>query len=268
MNTKFAVAVVLTAILASVFALPQVFAEEVKVSITPGANTKTTDAFSPNPVKVNVGDMVTWTNDDTTPHTATSGTPANGPDGKFGGTADAGGTILVKGKTESFTFTEAGTFPYFCTLHPNMVGSVEVAAGGGPGPTMMTSTAKGTLDGKSYEITASSMTSQATGLEIVPAENKITVTFDKSGEVNLSLPKNIIQGNITGEGLTIVNETDTATNVKVVIPAGETEVDIMGATVVPEFPVIAALILAITVAAIVGYTRVTKGSSTNFFGRA
>lgn len=267
MNAKIAVVVGLAAILASVFALPQaVFAADVNVSITAGATSKTTDAYSPNPVKANVGDTVIWTNDDTTPHTATSGVPTSGPDGMFGGNAEAGGTILIKGKSESFTFANEGTFPYFCTLHPNMVGSVEVAAGGGP--VQIPSSASATLDGNTYEVTAMSTTSKATELEIVPDEKKITVTFDKPGDVELTLPKAMIDGVVASAGVTILETTDTATKVKVVVPEGEPEVDIMGATVVPEFPVIAALILGITVAAIVGYTRIAKGSSTNFFGRA
>jgi plastocyanin len=100
---------------------------ETKVSITQGANTKTDNAYSPNPVEVKVGDTVTWTNDDTTPHTATSGTPANGPDGKFGSDSDTGGKILAPGQSQSFTFTEAGEYDYYCSLHPNMVGKVDVS---------------------------------------------------------------------------------------------------------------------------------------------
>jgi predicted secreted protein with PEFG-CTERM motif len=41
----------------------------------------------------------------------------------------------------------------------------------------------------------------------------------------------------------------------------------MGSFVVPEFPVVAALILGITVAGIVAYTRFAKGSTAGFFGR-
>src|SRR5215218_367317 len=40
------------------------------VSIVPGSSTLTTDAFSPNPIQVSVGNTVTWTNDDSQPHTA------------------------------------------------------------------------------------------------------------------------------------------------------------------------------------------------------
>jgi plastocyanin len=90
------------------------------VSITSGSSTKTTDAFAPNPVQVSTGTTVTWTNDDAQPHTATSGENAT-PDGRF----DTG--ILAPAATFDFQFTEAGEYPYFCLLHPNMVGSVSVS---------------------------------------------------------------------------------------------------------------------------------------------
>jgi plastocyanin len=265
MSTKFAVAVGLAAVLASVFVLPQAaYAADVNVSITVGATSKTTDAYSPNPVEANVGDKVIWTNDDTTPHTATSGSAAT-PDGKFGGNAETGGTILVKGKTQEFTFTEAGEYPYFCTLHPNMVGTVNIAEDNGPtDPTESTATA--TLEGNTYEVTAMS-TAKATAAEIDPAGKTVTVTFDNSGDVEVTLPKTMISGIVEQNGITIVNETDTETVISATIPEGQTEIEIMGSFVVPEFPVLAALILGITVAAIVGYTRFAKGSIPNLFGR-
>jgi plastocyanin len=90
------------------------------VSIVPGSSSLTTDAFQPNPIQVGVGDTVTWTNDDAQPHTATSGQNAT-PDGTF----DSG--IMAPQGTFEHTFTEAGEFPYFCLLHPNMVGTVSVS---------------------------------------------------------------------------------------------------------------------------------------------
>ncbi len=90
------------------------------VSIVPGSSSLTTDAYAPNPIQVGVGDMVTWTNDDSQPHTATSGEAVT-PDGRF----DSG--IMAPAATFDFTFTEAGEYPYFCLLHPNMVGTVSVS---------------------------------------------------------------------------------------------------------------------------------------------
>jgi LPXTG-motif cell wall-anchored protein len=78
--------------------------------------------FSPRSVTVNVGDTVTWTNNGPTPHSSTS----------TSGVWDTG--IMDAGQSGSHTFTEAGTFSYICTPHPNMHGTIVVqaaAAGGG-----------------------------------------------------------------------------------------------------------------------------------------
>jgi nitrite reductase (NO-forming) len=90
------------------------------VSIAPGSSSLTTDAFQPNPIQVSTGATVTWTNNDSQPHTATSGENAT-PDQTF----DSG--ILAPAATFEHTFTEAGEYPYFCLLHPNMVGTVSVS---------------------------------------------------------------------------------------------------------------------------------------------
>jgi plastocyanin len=64
------------------------------------------------------GTTVTWTNKDTTTHTVTSGTRPN-KDGKFDGQVEAAATF-------SFTFADAGTYQYFCTLHSTMNGTITV----------------------------------------------------------------------------------------------------------------------------------------------
>lgn len=71
-------------------------------------------AFGPDPVVVEAGGAVTWTNEDTAPHTATA------DDGSF----DT--DTLAKGESRAVSFDEAGTFPYFCEIHPTMHGTVEV----------------------------------------------------------------------------------------------------------------------------------------------
>jgi plastocyanin len=90
------------------------------VSMVPGASTLTTDAFSPNPIQVSVGSTVTWTNNDAQAHTVNSG---NSPtqSGLFNS------PIMAPQATFEYTFTEAGEVPYFCILHPNMVGTVSVS---------------------------------------------------------------------------------------------------------------------------------------------
>jgi nitrite reductase (NO-forming) len=95
------------------------------VSIVPGATTLTDTAFQPNPAQVSVGDTVTWTNDDTQPHTVTSGQNAQ-PDGRFDSSPNFT-PLMAPGQTFSHTFTEAGQYPYYCALHPNQVGTVSVS---------------------------------------------------------------------------------------------------------------------------------------------
>jgi plastocyanin len=90
-----------------------------EVSIVLGASSLTDTAYSPNPIQVGVDGRVTWINGDTQPHTVTSGENATS-DGRF----DSG--ILAPRGDFEHTFTEAGEYPYFCLLHPNMVGVVDV----------------------------------------------------------------------------------------------------------------------------------------------
>lgn len=90
-------------------------AEETEVAAPQEAAVEIVDfTFTPQVLEIPVGTTVTWTNNDTTQHTATS----------TAGAWDSG--ILAQGDTFSFTFTEAGTFDYICSLHPNMTGQIVV----------------------------------------------------------------------------------------------------------------------------------------------
>ena len=84
------------------------------MSIVSGSSNLTTTAYAPNPVSIAVGGTVTWINNDNTAHTATSSN----------GSFDSGN--IAAGGRFSRTFTSAGSFPYHCTLHPGMVGTVNV----------------------------------------------------------------------------------------------------------------------------------------------
>ncbi|MBR0824214.1 cupredoxin family copper-binding protein [Bradyrhizobium manausense] len=69
--------------------------------------------FAPAELKVKVGTTVTWTNRDDIPHTIVSA-------GKF-----RSKTLDTDDKF-SFTFTSAGDYKYFCSLHPHMTGMIKV----------------------------------------------------------------------------------------------------------------------------------------------
>jgi plastocyanin len=70
-------------------------------------------AFNPNPITINVGDTVRWTNNDPVDHTTTS------PDNWNSGS-------LTSGTSFSEVFESPGTFNYFCSIHPSMTATVVV----------------------------------------------------------------------------------------------------------------------------------------------
>jgi plastocyanin len=84
------------------------------VSIPSGASVLTVTAYVPNPITVSVGTVITWTNNDTVPHTVSS----------QNNLWDSGS--INPGATYSRTFDTAGSFPYYCAYHPRMVGTIIV----------------------------------------------------------------------------------------------------------------------------------------------
>ena len=88
---------------------------------TPGANEIFIQgmAFSPATKTISVGTTIKWTNKDNTTHTVTSGTPGS-PSGLF----DSGN--LGNNGVFSFTFSQAGTFKYYCKIHSSMTGTITV----------------------------------------------------------------------------------------------------------------------------------------------
>src|SRR5438445_10390219 len=76
--------------------------------------------FDPKEVHIIPNSTVTWINNDNVTHTVTSGDPQKGADGKFDS------RLLKPGKEFSHTFTEIGTFNYYCQVHPAMIGTIVV----------------------------------------------------------------------------------------------------------------------------------------------
>ncbi len=88
-------------------------------------------AFVPAEITIHPGDTVRWVNEDPFSHDVTSGSVVSGrrarqvsksrhPDGRFhSGTYGQGGSFEQ-------TFDDAGEYPYFCTIHPIMHGTVKV----------------------------------------------------------------------------------------------------------------------------------------------
>ena len=86
-------------------------------STTSQATAVTIDDFSfdPTPVQVDIGASVTWTNAQSVAHTTTA------LDGGWDSSS------LETGSDFTVTFDAAGTFEYFCSIHPSMSGTIEVS---------------------------------------------------------------------------------------------------------------------------------------------
>ncbi|HEX5457318.1 MAG TPA: plastocyanin/azurin family copper-binding protein [Candidatus Nitrosotalea sp.] len=93
------------------------------------------NCFTPNPLTVTPGTTVTWKNTDNAIHYVCSGKPS---DDECGTVFEGDG--IKPGKTFQFTFANAGTFDYFCSVHPWMTGQVIVAAAGSTPSTDTTTT--------------------------------------------------------------------------------------------------------------------------------
>jgi plastocyanin len=81
----------------------------------PGTEVKIDNfSFGPQTITVPVGATVTWTNRDDIPHTSVS------TEGVFKS------KVMDTDEKFSYTFTKAGTYPYYCSIHPKMTGQVVV----------------------------------------------------------------------------------------------------------------------------------------------
>ena len=238
----------------------------------------TNNCFSPNPLTVAPGTEVEWKNGDTVSHTVTSGKVS---DDNAGSLFDSG--LIKKGADFKFTFANAGTYDFFCTVHPWMTGQVIVGAatssGGNNTSGMTTLTAKAS-DGTTVAITTSGPANgqplslaisftDASGNKIHHQNYAISVTQDgnnvlsnsaghthtgddtQTSTTNLSSADPIdVQITLNGIGLPTVDPS-TWTGVK-----GET---LSFTHIIPEFGPVASIVLAIAVMSMVVFVAKTRG---------
>jgi len=120
---------VLMSVVSMIAIAPSAFAAHHEVTIENAAGSASNqecapDCFIPNPVTVEIGTIVTWSNTDTAAHTATSGSASDGPDGVFDS------SLVMANGSFSYTTDTVGSFDYFCMVHPWMIGNLTVEAAG------------------------------------------------------------------------------------------------------------------------------------------
>jgi cytochrome c oxidase subunit 2 len=97
----------------------------VTLTIPEGASVQGNPSYDPDPLTVSAGDVVEVSNQDTVPHTATSGSGPEDPES--GSQFDT--SIIDAGATAQMDTAKlaAGDYPYYCSVHPYMLGTLKVS---------------------------------------------------------------------------------------------------------------------------------------------
>ena len=281
---------VLFAITMGMSAIPSAFADHATASVSvpvgtavPGCE-ETNECYIPYDVSIDIGGEVTWSNDDTAAHTVTSGSPEAGPDGFFDSSLFmAGSTFSVK-----FDDYEPGEYPYFCMVHPWMVGIVTVLGeemeDDHMDDDMHMDDDKMMMEG---DATAMGMLSDGTPVKIwtsAPTAGErmeITVEFEDSEHVNHDITvtqngKVVLEQSgahhhtgMSAEGDHLTEPLDTGDPVDITItfqgygvdtktgPIGD---EVVFTNVVPEFGTIAVMILAVAIVSIIAISARSRMS--------
>ena len=275
---------VLFALAAGLVASPA-FADHATASVStpqgtsvPGCET-TNECYIPYEVTVDVGGVVTWSNDDSAAHTVTAGSAADGPSGVFDS------SLFMAGTTFSHKFEAVGEVPYFCMVHPWMEGIVTVQEAGAEEDDAMEEDTHMEDDEVHMEGAASAtgMLSDGTTVSVWTSEAtagermEISIEFEDSEHVNHDIM-------VTQNGETVLDDTsahhhdgmgvhetaplDSSDPVDITItfqgygvddpktgPIGE---EVVFSNVVPEFGTIAMMILAVAIISIVAVTAKSR----------
>jgi plastocyanin len=101
-----------------------------RIAILAGAAVQGSPDYDPDSAQVPAGNSIVWDNQDTVPHTATSGTGPQDP-----ASAQLFDTSIVNGGEESTAVqlqgaSEGQTIPYYCIVHPYMTSELTITAAG------------------------------------------------------------------------------------------------------------------------------------------
>jgi predicted secreted protein with PEFG-CTERM motif len=279
---------VLFAIAAGIVAMtPGAYADHATVTIeaaqgsgAPGCEDTAEGCYIPGTATVDVGGVVTFSNPDSAAHTFTAGTPTDGPTGEF----DSG--LAMAGSEYTWTPETVGEVPYFCMVHPWMMGTIivqeaEAEVQGDDEPMMVKSL---TDEYKmNNEATTTGMLSDGTQVSIwatTPVANEffeVAVEFTDAEHVNYDIMVTQQGGEYMndegahahdGKGTHVSAPLSSSNAVDITItfqgygvedpktgPIGEV---VEFTNVVPEFGTIAMMILAVAIISIVAVTAKSR----------
>ena len=211
---------------------------------------ETNMCWLPAEVTVDVGGVVTWSNDDTAAHTVSAGLPTS-PSEEVGALFDS--SLFMAGTTFSHTFDEEGEFDYFCIVHPWMQGIVVVQEAMAEEELMVTITDSATDDGVQVDLE----------FNVIHVNYEITAT--QNGEIVLQETGHAHTDMMGSHMIPVAASDDNPVDIEIVSlgiglpdeeadwsgPIGET---IATTQVVPEFGTIAMMILGISIISIIAVT--------------
>ncbi|HJN19461.1 MAG TPA: PEFG-CTERM sorting domain-containing protein [Candidatus Nitrosopelagicus sp.] len=291
--------VVLFAIASMVAIAPNAFADHHSATVTnapgssvPGCEETADGCFIPNTVTIDIGGIVTWENNDTAAHTSTGGSATDGPSGVFDS------SLIMAGSSFSHTFEDAGTFDYFCMVHPWMVGTVIVedmaaaaaaeadaaeAAAAEADAAEAAAAEAAAAEADAAEAAAAAMTVRDPAVDLVDTlshstsngsvssimtnsdDATLVVAMDTSddGELSINLDSDYITAFDDGSYFVLVNGEEAAfsqdgNDLTIPFEAGTEKIEIVGSVVVPEFGTIAMIVLAVAIVSIIAITAKTR----------
>jgi len=266
----------LLAIFSLIAIVPSAFADHTTAEVDMAVGSSvvgcetTNECYVPHMVTIDVGGEVMWNNIDAMAHTVTAGTPTEGLSEHF----DSG--LVAPGAMFSHEFTEAGTFDYFCMVHPWMVGAVMVSSEEihGDMEEMEGMKEMGHSDdhaAKGIENLSDQFTTTLTsGVIHHIGGNTDDATLlvhlfgaDDDGELKITLNSDIITPFDDGSYFVLVDGQEVefmqmGNTLHIEYDAGAERIEIVGSHVVPEFGTIAMIILAVAIVSIIAITAKTK----------
>jgi len=271
---------VLMSVVSLIAIAPSAFADhhEVTIENAPGSSTPgcEPDCFIPNPVTVEVGAIVTWSNTDTAAHTATGGSAADGPSGVFDS------SLIMAGGSYSYTADTAGTFDYFCMVHPWMEGTLIVEAAGAADAAAADAAAEAAAEAAAAEAQAAAAEAMAapsidaadyistsgvsvTSITANADDDSVIVVIDATddGELSVQLHSEVITAFDDGTYFVLIDNAEvefeqSGNSLTIPYEAGNEKVEIVGSHAVPEFGTIAMIILAVAIVSIIAITAKTR----------
>jgi len=277
---------VLLAIFSLIAIAPPAFADHTTAEVDMAVGSSlvgcetTNECYIPHMVTIDVGGEVMWNNIDGMAHTVSAGTPAEGLSDDF----DSG--LVGPGAMFSHKFTEAGTFDYFCMVHPWMVGSVMVSSEESHDD--MEEMAHGDMEEMAHgdmEEMAHGDEHASSGIEDLSDQFTTTLTSgvihhigansddatlivhlfgaDDDGELEITLNSDIITAFDDGTYFVLANGEEAefsqdGNDLTIPFEAGTEKIEIVGSVVVPEFGTIAMIVLAVAIVSIIAITAKTR----------